>query len=964
MTKHAFGKIPLFLLLAAALLTVTALPAEEIPIDLVALQIPVPTAGADAPYALPLDESANYDGGIEWLPSSASEFIENQVYTAMVCLEAMPGWLFTEQTVVTINGRLNCTVELSDGLMIVTQPFSAVMASPVTGLKVVGELEKTVYAPGDLFDPAGLTVQVTCDDPTAPNPVFSDYNDYVVTYENGDRLRIGDTYVTLSAGAESAEIPVRVVADNPIQDFTCPDVTFGDRPSPSAFAASGAVQYSYSGAEDGVYGAWDPENGVGTYWVKASVEENGGYKASEAIRSFRITARSIADCEISPVASARFTGTAVKPTPTVTLDGKALTQGADIAYAYENNVFAGDIAKIIVSGIGNYTGEKALSFTIAPVDQTPAIISTAELVEDGEPLDLTTLVSGAKGSLSFAVSDNSPASLGADGRTLRPLGNAGETVSVTVSISPVDVGGDQTAEYNAYTGTILVTISEKDKLQQTLQFPTATLQKVYTDADFTVAAVGAAEGSIVTYASSDPSVASVETDSGKVTIRGAGAAVITATASETDDCAEASAACMLTVEKGTITVTAENLGILTGDLVPTPVYTVTGLKSGEALRTEPVLAYATKPNMWKSGTVTIKASGAAAPDGDNYGDILYVDGTLTITKRPGSDSSGSIDAPTADKTGEAETVTTTATDGTTTTVETKRDGTVTETIKTTGGTTVVVVANAIGHVTEVEAKISVEDAQEAAATASFVTLPVDVPVSDEFREAPVVEIILPRSVKTVQLVIPVDLPTIGTVAVQVKKDGSEEIIKTSVPTERGIAFVADGSVSAKIIDNSKAFDDVAHDDWSADAVTFVTSRELFNGTDKTSFAPALPMTRQMLTTVLARLDGEDTTGDAYAKGMAWAVERGISDGSAPAEAISREQLAVMLHRYAGKPSTAGSLHFTDANTVSSFAYEAICWAVENGILTGKDGGILDPQGNATRAEVATMLMRLVTNLAS
>ena len=92
--------------------------------------------------------------------------------------------------------------------------------------------------------------------------------------------------------------------------------------------------------------------------------------------------------------------------------------------------------------------------------------------------------------------------------------------------------------------------------------------------------------------------------------------------------------------------------------------------------------------------------------------------------------------------------------------------------------------------------------------------------------------------------------------------------------------------------------------------------------------------------------------------MAWAVAEGITDGTNPEGTLTREQLAVMLYRYAGSPASAGSLTgYSDAASVSAWAQEGMNWAVAQGILTGKTGSTLDPQGTASRAEVATMLMR-------
>ena len=157
----------------------------------------------------------------------------------------------------------------------------------------------------------------------------------------------------------------------------------------------------------------------------------------------------------------------------------------------------------------------------------------------------------------------------------------------------------------------------------------------------------------------------------------------------------------------------------------------------------------------------------------------------------------------------------------------------------------------------------------------------------------------------------------------------------------------------------KTFVDVEKSDWFAGAVAYVTDKGLMNGTSSDTFSPNASTTRGMLMTVLARYAGEDTTGGAtwYEKGMNWAKANGVSDGTNPEVNITREQLVTMLYRYAGSSKANGSLDsFSDAASVSSYAVNAMQWAVANGIVNGSNGK-LNPQNNATRAQVAAILMR-------
>lgn len=160
-----------------------------------------------------------------------------------------------------------------------------------------------------------------------------------------------------------------------------------------------------------------------------------------------------------------------------------------------------------------------------------------------------------------------------------------------------------------------------------------------------------------------------------------------------------------------------------------------------------------------------------------------------------------------------------------------------------------------------------------------------------------------------------------------------------------------------------SFKDVPQNSWFANAVQYVTSNSLMNGTSTTAFSPNATMSRGMLMTVLARYAGELTEGGTvwYEKGMNWAKNKGISDGSAPNRNITREQLAAMLYRYAGEPDGAADLSaYTDAGSVSAYAEKAVQWCVKNGILTGKTSSTLAPKATATRAECAAMLQRFAS----
>ena len=323
----------------------------------------------------------------------------------------------------------------------------------------------------------------------------------------------------------------------------------------------------------------------------------------------------------------------------------------------------------------------------------------------------------------------------------------------------------------------------------------------------------------------------------------------------------------------------------------------------------------------------------------NGGETVTVYYTADYTKESGLD----ISAPASGgAVGKTETVTNA--DGSTTKTETKPDGTTVETTTKPDGSTTVAETKPDGSVSTVEKRADGTEIKTAQ------------PVSGEITAS----VSVPKSVGSTRVDIPVSKPTGSMVAVIVHPDGTEEIVKGSVVTETGVALRAEGDVRLKIIDNAKSFNDMANH-WAKDAVEFASSRELFNGVGNDAFGPDRSMTRGMVSTVLARLAGADTAGGEtwYAKGTVWAVENGISDGTAPEQPVTREQLAAMLYRYAGSPAVSGELSFDDTTVISIWAYDAVRWCVDNGILNGVGGNRMAPQDLARRGQVAAMLMRFL-----
>ena len=497
-----------------------------------------------------------------------------------------------------------------------------------------------------------------------------------------------------------------------------------------------------------------------------------------------------------------------------------------------------------------------------------------------------------------------------------------------------------------------------------------------------------------TWASDNMDVATVEadqTDSTKATVTAvsAGSAAITAKADSYE------ATCTVTVkdppptylvtvnggtgggsyEAGqTVTVTAESKS----------GYTFTGWTTEGVTLSNP--ASATVTFTMPENNVTLTASYTITPGGGGGGGSSGSSSGSTTTETT-TNPDGSITTTVTNKVTGTVTETTKWPDGSKEVVETKKDGTVTTTTTDTEGNQTKVVQNpdgtweitvtrkdGSGSVTVLnkngniisQASLSQAALDAAREKGEAVQLPIPALSNTTDREnATAVTVDLPSG-GSAKVEIPVEDVTAGTVAILVKDDGSEEVVKTSLTTENGVAVTLNDGDTVKIVDNSKDFTDVSATYWGAEAVDFATSRELFSGTGATTFEPNTAMTRAMIVTVLARLDGVDTSeGDTwYEAGRQWAMASGISDGSNMEQGLTREQLATMLYRYAqgagyDVTNRRDLGNYPDAGKVSAYAVEALQWATGAGLITDMGDGTLAPQGSATRAQVATILMRFI-----
>ncbi len=356
-----------------------------------------------------------------------------------------------------------------------------------------------------------------------------------------------------------------------------------------------------------------------------------------------------------------------------------------------------------------------------------------------------------------------------------------------------------------------------------------------------------------------------------------------------------------------------------------------------------------------TGGNTGGSSGSSSSGGSSSSDRDSSDSNPIIKTETKNNPDGSTTKTETRKDGSV-TATTTGKDGGVSKTETKKDGSSVTENKAADGSTGTVKTDKTGQ-TEAKTALSNKAIEDAKKNGEAVKAPVEVEASRNSNTAPTVKVELPKGAGETKVEIPVSNANAGTVAVLVHPDGTEEILKDSIPTENGIRLTVDGSATVKIVDNSKDFIDTRNH-WAREEIDFVSARELVNGVSDTIYAPNASATRAQLWTILARQNDADLSGGAnwYEKAQLWSKDKGISDGTEPNAAINRAQMVTMLWRTMGQPAAGGAATFTDVPADSYYA-QAVAWAVENGITTGVGGGRFDPSATCTRAQIATFLAR-------
>ena len=469
--------------------------------------------------------------------------------------------------------------------------------------------------------------------------------------------------------------------------------------------------------------------------------------------------------------------------------------------------------------------------------------------------------------------------------------------------------------YNNYS--IIVTVTVLDKLPQNdFKFASDQQTKTYGDGKFTYAATGAVKGSTVTYQSSETAVATVDSQTGEVTILKAGTTTITASATATDDYAAAEKTYTLTVNKAKLTVQPKSYTIRVGETLPTPEVEYVGLKNNDKAEDVAKLEAGKKldleiKNKDKTGalensntTGTYEIAFKETPtfqSAENYDIVVVATGTLTINSRSSSNSGG-------------------------------------------GG----VSGYAVSVTTPKNGKVSVKPTSAAKGTTVTVTVTPD--SGYEMDKLTVTD----ASGKTI--------------STTDKGNG-----KFTFTMPNGKVSVSATFKQTTVTPPSTGFVDVPASAYYADAVKWAVEKGITTGTSATTFSPEASCTRAQMVTFLWRAAGSpapkatttaftDLDKSAYYyDAVLWAVEQGITTGTSattfsPNATVTRGQTVTFLYRFAGQPAVSGSSSFTDVNSSDYYA-AAVQWAKEQGITSGTTATTFSPTSDCTRGQIVTFLYR-------
>ena len=666
---------------------------------------------------------------------------------------------------------------------------------------------------------------------------------------------------------------------------------------------------------------------------------------------------------------------------------------------------------LIGSAAGNYKLPDSATheYTIEKADYTVALSADSVYVKVGTENVSFLPTASAKG-----VGDEQPAGM------LKFYSDAARNKKLTAAaVKDLNIGDHtvywsfETSNANyvdtAKTGKIKLTVTDGDPQNIAISGLDG---KTYGDALFNaIAAVTTTDGAeakdhgAITWSSSNTNVAEIDPAKGAVTINGAGETTITAKAAKVaGKYAAGEKSATLTVAKKTLTIESITAANKTydGKKDATLTVNVSGAVAGDKVTATATGEFADAA-VGTNKAVTVKSIKLDEASSANYTTIEELPAVkASITKIASEDvkleypdlnqKTGSITKPTVKLTPEDSSaevkifIKKTVKDETTGEEKTVTEEWTDKTAPTAAGTYIVYAEitspNIDGKITTPDQKLTITQRSSggggggAAVTTYKVTL--DKATNGTVKASA-------SSVEKGKTVTITATPAEGYETASVKvTDASGKSVDVTKNSDGTYKFtMPDGNVTVKAEFAKKAENDTVCADmkdidqskWYHEAVHYVVEKGIMNGYNKNEFGPNDTLSRAMLAQILYNNAGKPTAakntscsdikpGDWFASAVNWASENnivtGFTDGTfKPGANITREQLAVMLYRYAGQPATTGSLaNFTDAASVSGYAQQAMQWATANGIITGNGSATtLDPQGNATRAQAAAMIMR-------
>ena len=644
----------------------------------------------------------------------------------------------------------------------------------------------------------------------------------------------------------------------------------------------------------------------------------------------------LAGTEVLTITGATITKAAQAP---LTVTSTSATYGEDLALTVSGGTGNGAVTYTVTNGTGEATivdgsklhptkaGTVSVTATKSGGDNYEAVtsakkeITIAKAIYTGTASKTVNIVKGRSAAQTdtLTAADFFPEGQMPDGAKITAWSLTSHPTAILSAVS-VD-GGKLTylsakniATASEESGSVTIATTNYENIKATLTFhPTdkqpqdgfkfenSSVTRTYGDPEFSAGAVGAAKGSTVTYESSKPAVATVDSATGKVTIKGVGTAVITAKASATAEYDEAAATCNLTVGKKTVTVKAKDQTAYVGDKAPvlgTDSYTVSGLVGEEKLTTQPTAKYVdavgkeTTPDMTKTGETIIRASGAVASD--NY-TIRYEDGKLTVSTRP---SSGGSHASSY-----------------TVSVDKTENGAITVSPKSAskGDTVTITVKPDSGYQLD------------------------DLTVTD-------------KNGKELKLTD--------------KGNGKYNFTMPASRVEINVAFVKEVETSpfSDVSTSAYYYEAVK---WAQEkGITGGVGNGLFGPNQPCTRAQIVTFLWRAAGSPAPKdmSNFADVPADAfYAKAVAWAVENGITSGTSdgkfsPDATCTRAQSVTFLYRASGAPAVSGSAAFSDVVADAYYA-SAVKWAEKSGITGGIGGGLFGSDNNCTRAQIVTFLFR-------